>query len=227
MNTNFKYSGNCRKTQNFRSAVIDSIGKLKKNNHLLGIICPILVISFSAFAQQLTITGIAKNQDGKPITGTKINLKNANVSDTTKTNGTHSLGSNPVSSKPVALKNLKGKPWIDKNMLRFFVEKKGAPVTIVRYSLLGKAIGSVFEGPLEKGAHNFDLSSFKTAAGVYFLSININGKETFLRVLQSGGLISSEGKPVSASAAKKSSAKRRMVMKRKINIGITPCCLNG
>ncbi len=123
----------------------------------------ILFFNISGVAQQITVEDFVKKSDVKPAIGTRGSLKNTKVA--------------PVN------KHIRAIPCIDNNVLRLSIENKVSFVRVTRINLLGRAIGPLFEGFLEKGRHDLDLSTYKTAARVYFLSVNINGKETFLKVM--------------------------------------------
>ncbi len=58
-----------------------------------------------------------------------------------------------------------------------------AAVTIDVYDVLGKNVGQIIHGQIEKGAHRFDLGS-GLDAGIYFVRLQANGTTTILKVLK-------------------------------------------
>ncbi len=155
--------------------------------------------------QDINISGRVTKSGGPAISGAIVELENAGLADTTGADGRFLLKYDaPVSvnsDKNTSSQNMAA--GLHKGQLSVSLSRK-SEVSISIFSFTGEAL-SVFRRHLDVGINSVSLPEIGT--GIYFCTVNSDGKEVILKTYAMGGLLYAQSPRVlsSVSLAKTSS----------------------
>jgi len=137
---------------------------------------------FSASAVDVVaISGTVTTQDAKAITGATVHLLKGNLVATTDATGSYSLSGNiPVRFQPRTNPQINTLS-LDSRGISLVITTQSSPVRIRVFDTQGKLVATLLDNLLAVGSYSVN-PFIGLSSGLYFISVNIAGKENVLRM---------------------------------------------
>lgn len=133
-------------------------------------------------AQQIDISGVVKDGDGKVVHGALVSLINSHLTDTTNADGVYHLANSVPVRKILKPHSSVGGPVFDGRFLSFDVAVPESRVRFDVISLSGKRIHTIFDKNLTKGRYEISPDFDWLPSQVYFLKVQVGTAVSMLKM---------------------------------------------
>jgi len=166
----------------------------KKKMRLIATVICLAGVLVVVDAQQINVSGIVSNADGKGISGAIVSLTAAQRTAVTDANGAYSISSGVTASRiSTPLSRSFGKtPILMGTTLFFTVAENAARVQLDLYTLLGVHVRTLFEKNLARGDYQINPFAKPVPSQLYFLKVRIGDYVTVLKMPLTEGDIRSD-----------------------------------
>lgn len=144
--------------------------------------CLILLIAAKLDAQNITLSGKVKDQDGKAVSGAIVSLLSKQLTDTTDQSGEYSITAlvSDISTKySKTFNNISSM----KNGVISVQLPKASKVAIEFYNLHGKLLYKALDKQLSGGTYQFDISNQKFAQNMMLFRLTIDQHTSYSRFI--------------------------------------------